>query len=339
VTRTPVDPRPATADASTEALSDVGRRDLREGGRWSPGQRIKNALIYIVARASIEVAARLPRAALGAVCRALGLAAYAWLPRARTRVRARLEAGLGGPPGERRVRAAFRTSAAMLADTIALFDPRERATVGLSLDEGSRRVFREALDEGRGVVFVSAHLGPWERMAALLVEEGFPVATVARESYDPRFTQLYERLRAPRGVRSIYRGKPGAAAAIARELRKGRAVGFLIDLRSRVKSERAALFGAEALVPVGPSRIALARRAAVVVGAPSRRTVLIERVRSDDLAPGPEGERALVLRLARALEVRIAAWPEAWLGLYAPPGVTDHARLLPARLRPPSDPR
>lgn len=336
MTRTPEDP---PADAPAAAPSDAERRDLREGGRWSSGQRIKNALIYVVARAALEVAARLPRAALRGACCALGLLAYALLRRERARVRARLAAGLGGPPDERRVRAAFRTSGAMLADTLALFDPRERASSSLSLDEGSRRVLREALDEGRGIVFVSAHLGPWERMAALLVEEGFPVATVARESYDPRFTQLYERLRAPRGVRSIYRGRPGAAAAIVRELRRGRLVGFLIDLPTRVRSERASLFGAEAYVPVGPSRIALARRAAILVGAPSGRTVRIERVRSDDLAPGPEGSRALVLRLARSLEARIAAWPEAWLGLYAPSGVADRARLPTARLRPPIDHR
>ncbi|MFX8535407.1 hypothetical protein ABTM11_20295, partial [Acinetobacter baumannii] len=90
-------------------------------------------------------------------------------------------------------------------------------------------VFREALRGGRGVVFITAHLGPWERMAAVLVEAGFPVATVARESYDPRYTALYERLRAPRGVRSIYRGAPGAGRAIARELARGGAVGFLVD--------------------------------------------------------------------------------------------------------------
>jgi len=93
------------------------------------------------------------------------------------------------------------------------------------------------------VVYVSAHLGSWERMAALLVDEGFPVATVARESYDPRLTLLYERLRAPAGSAPSYRGRPGAVTAIVRELREGRAVGFLIDLPARVRSLREPLFG------------------------------------------------------------------------------------------------
>jgi lauroyl/myristoyl acyltransferase len=168
------------------------------------------------------------------------------------------------------------------------------------------------------------------------------VATVARESYDPRLTRLYERLRAPRGVRSIYRGRPGAAVAIVRELRAGRAVGFLIDLPARVQSEPVRLFGARAAMPVGAARIALGRRAAVVVGTPAPRSraeaqVRIERIPIEDLTSGPHAERALMTRLARALEARIAAWPEAWLGLYAPVAVEGTAP--PPRLRRPSDPR
>jgi lauroyl/myristoyl acyltransferase len=117
--------------------------------------------------------------------------------------------------------------------------------------------------------------------------------------------------------------------AIARELARGGAVGFLIDLPARVPCARARLFGEDADVPVGPARIALARRAAVVVGtcapppapAPdgSSPVVLITRVPTGDLKPGPEGEAELMARLARAIEARIRAWPEAWLGLFVRP--------------------
>ena len=53
----------------------------------------------------------------------------------------------------------------------------------------------QARREGRGVLFPSAHLGPWERVAPSLVACGVPLVTLARESYDPRFSRLYERLR------------------------------------------------------------------------------------------------------------------------------------------------
>jgi KDO2-lipid IV(A) lauroyltransferase len=298
--------------------------DVREGGTWTPRQRLKNDALHALVRAALAMVQRAPRGLVAALCRGLGLVAWAVLAKERGLVRARLAAGLGHPVAPRRVRAVFVAAADVLADTLALLDPRERAGRTMTMDATSHEVFRAALAEGRGVVYVAAHLGPWERMAALLVEEGFPVATVARESYDPRFTALYERIRAPRGVRSIYRARPGAATAIVRELRAGRAVGFLLDLPSRVRSIRGALFGAQQSIPVGAARIALARGAAVVVGTPmiseldGRQQLLVERVDTSDLARGSDGETRLTLRLARALEARIEARPEAWLGLFAP---------------------
>jgi KDO2-lipid IV(A) lauroyltransferase len=298
--------------------------DVREGGTWTPRQRRKNDALHALIRAALAMVRRAPRRVVAALCRTLGVLAWALLGRERGLVRARLEAGLGQPVTSRRVRAVFLGAGDVLADTLALLDPRERAGRTMTMDAASHAVFRAALAEGRGVVYIAAHLGPWERMAALLVEEGFPVATVARESYDPRLTALYEGLRAPRGVRSIYRGRPGAATAIVRELRAGRAVGFLIDLPSRVRSIRAPLFGVEQSIPVGAARIALARGAAIVVGTPSPSSsggplrLLVERISTDDLAPGVAGEVTLTHRLTRSLEARIAARPEAWLGLFAP---------------------
>ncbi|MFS8069974.1 MAG: lysophospholipid acyltransferase family protein [Byssovorax sp.] len=318
--------------------------DVREGGTWTPRQRLKNGALYAVVRAALSIVRRAPRAVVALLCRALGLLAWVLLARERSLVRARLAAGLGQPVPARRVRAVFLAAGDVLADTLALLDPRERAGRTMTMDAASHAVLRDALDEGRGVVYVAAHLGPWERMAALLAEEGFPVVTIARESYDPRLTALYERLRAPRRVRSIYRGRPGAVTSIVRELRAGRGVGFLIDLPSRVQSIRAPLFGAEARIPVGAARIALARGAAVVVGTPvpsdtqGLLCLVIERIPTSDLAPGPMDEAKLTTRLARALEARIAARPEAWLGLFAPPPPPDAEPTAP-QLRCHDDPR
>ena len=297
--------------------------DARRGEAWTRRQRLKNDLIYGAIRAALAVVSVTPRALVRLGCRFLGLVAWVALPRERRLARERLEAGLGAPVSSRRVRGVFRGAADTLADTLFLLDPREPADRTLRIEPGSGEVFRAALDEGRGVVFLCAHLGPWERLAALFAAEGFPCATVARESYDPRLTRLYEELRAPRGVRAIYRGQPGAATAIVRELRKGRAVGFLADLPSRVPSLPTRLFGAVADLPVGPARIALARGAAVLVGTciPGG-LVRVTRLTSSDLAPGAEGERELLDRMAAALDERIALGPEAWLGLFAPPKVS-----------------
>lgn len=305
--------------AGATAATVAEAADLRLGATWTRRQRLKNDLIHFSARIALGICAVLPRRVVAWTCAALGLLAWIILPRERALVRSRLEAGLGTPVASARVRAVFLRAGAILADTLLLLDPRERAGSRLAMEPSARAAFRDALAEGRGVVFVCAHLGPWERLAALLVEEGFPVATVARESYDPRFTALYERIRAPRGVRSIYRGGAGAARAIVRELAQGGAVGFLIDIPARVPCVRAELFGAAADIPVGAARIALSRRAEVVVGTCAPGDVLrITRVETADLSRGREGEEILVGRLTAELGARIGADPEAWLGLFAP---------------------
>lgn len=313
---------PALADAAAAGVPT--RPDVREGGAWTRGQRRKNDAIVLVVRAALALALAAPRSWLDVAGRALGLLAYAVLGEARRAARARLGAGLGRAASGRLVRRAFVTAGAHLADSVALLDPREPAGRGLCFEAEDQAVFADALAEGHGVVYVTAHLGPWERMATVLAAAGFPVATVARESYDPRLTAIYERIRAPRGVRSIYRGRPGAAVAIVRELARGRAVGFLVDLPGRVASIREELFGVESPVALGPARIALARGAAVVVGAPAPHggggaAIRLRRIPTSDLTAGPEGERALVARLARELERRIEAWPTAWLGLFDAP--------------------
>lgn len=296
-----------------------GGGDLREGGRWTARQRIKNDLVHAAVRFGLAVARFAPHALLRFGCGALGLFAYAVLGRERRRARRRLLA-LGGGASRLTVLRAFLRAGELLADTLALLDPAESPSHRLSLDPGSREAFRAAFAEGRGVVFITAHLGPWERMAALLSAEGFPVATVARESYDPRLTRCYERLRSPRGVRSIYRGGLRAAFAMVRELSAGRALGFLVDLPGRVPCVQVALLGEPRRFPVGPVRIALARRAAVVVGTASsvgERLVRIERVATADLDRGLAGETALTERIVELLGQRLAASPTEWLGLFA----------------------
>ena len=71
-----------------------------------------------------------------------------------------------------------------------LLDPEEPPGRTLLVPQTSRDELSRALAEGRGVVYVTCHLGPWERMAALLADLGFPITTMARESYDPQISDV-----------------------------------------------------------------------------------------------------------------------------------------------------
>lgn len=281
-------------------------RDLRLGGRWTFAQARKNDAIYAAAMTALAVATRVPRLSRRALGRWLGDAAWLFWSSGRARVESSLQVALGDDaPTSREV---LRGLGETLADMVGLL-AGEAPSLVLEADDEAR--LRGALGE-RGVVFATAHLGPWEAIGPVLASRGLRVATVARESYDPRFDRLYARLRDDRGVRPLYRGAPGFATSLVRALRTGTIVGFPMDLAGRgVRTIDAPWMGRLAPIPVGPAELALRTGARVVVGTaapgPSGPRLAIEVIPAGDVDAA-----ALTARIAGALSQRILAMPAAF---------------------------
>jgi KDO2-lipid IV(A) lauroyltransferase len=301
--------------------SAIDARDVRTGGGWTRRQKLKNDLLYAMVRVGLAVSALLPRAALRAGGRLLGGLAYALFAHARRTAHANVTRAFPDRSAvDRRaiVRNAYFSLGADLGDAVWML---RGAQDPLPLSPTARRLLEGALTSGRGTLFVSAHLGPWERVASGLVAAGFPLATLARESYDPRLTSLYERLRGQHGVRAIFRGSPGAASRIVRTLRDGGLLGVPMDLRSRVPSVEVPFLGHPASTAVGPARIALRTGSVVIVGTAARDEAgtlctTATRIPTADLSPGTEGERALTARINTELGRRIRALPERWVWMH-----------------------
>jgi KDO2-lipid IV(A) lauroyltransferase len=288
---------------------------------WSPRQRRKNDVIFAVARRAVALGLALPKSWLAPLGTLLGSIAHAALRDERATARrnvARVRPELGPAERDAFVRATFRALGRNLTDTLALLDPTEAPDRTLGITRESRDVLDAALAEGRGVVYATCHLGPWERMAALLAGFGYPITTLARESYDERFQVLiYERLRSHRNIETIHRGSPSAPVAIVRALRRGRVLGFLVDLAGRAaRSHPVTWLGQPSRVVLGPARLALRTGAPIVVGTPAGSPtglfVRIARLSTADLPEGDEGEAVLCQRIADALSERIFALPEQW---------------------------
>jgi KDO2-lipid IV(A) lauroyltransferase len=169
-------------------------------------------------------------------------------------------------------------------------------------------------------------------VAGSLVRHGFALTTLARESYDPRFLPLYERLRSGVGVQAIYRGSPRAPLQLVRALRRRDLLGVPMDLRSRVPSVRALFLGCAAETPVGPARIALRTRAPVVVGTampgPAGGLCLrVTRIATDDLASDSAGVLDLTQRINDELGRRILGFPHGWVWMHPrwAPGVRENS--------------
>jgi KDO2-lipid IV(A) lauroyltransferase len=305
--------------------------DVREGGRWTLTQRAKNGALWLLASAAVGTLGRLSPRILRRAGVAVGRLAYLVLPSARRL--AERNVALALPELDRDARRAlvartYRTLGGYLGEAISMLDAR-RPVTSLPFALDAREVLDAAIAEGRGVLFASAHLGPWERVAATLVQYELPFTAVAREAYDPRLTRLYERLRGGRGLPTIYRGAPGAGAALLRTLRRGRVLGIPMDLASRVPSIEVPFLGHAARTPVGPARLALRTGAAVVVGVPAPAArgrgeesadgdleLAVTRIPTGDLEATADGERILTTRINDAISSRIRAMPEGWVWMH-----------------------
>jgi Kdo2-lipid IVA lauroyltransferase/acyltransferase len=281
---------------------------------------VKNWLIAWAVRLAFTAADRMPPSFLLSLGRAAGRIARTSSP-GMLRLAA-LHAARCLPPAEaaRIARSSFVRAGENLATCVLLRRKSVTALDWVAVPLEAREALVLALAEGRGAVFVSAHLGPFELLAATIAELGFRPAIVVRESYDPSLDVWVDAHRRARGIEVIHRGAPSAALQIVRALRAGRPVGFLPDLGGRVPKTMVQFLGQEAGFPVGPQWIAKRLRSPIIVGTlrpvgqgpipRSRKFALgIERVElSGDLA-------TVTQRVAHTLERAILGAPEdfPWL--------------------------
>lgn len=180
---------------------------------------------------------------------------------------------------------------------------------------------RHALDEGRGVVLLTAHFGSWELAAAALAARGYPMNAIGAEQRDPRITDLIATLRSEAGVRTL--GKGFDLKGALRCLRRGEILGVLLDQDARRAGVVAPFLGLPASTPYGPVKMAVRLGARVVPLFMVRRP---DHVRHDlYLLPGlteaggrpfGEDEQASVGHCNEVLSAWIVRYPDQWMWLY-----------------------
>ncbi|MBN2382833.1 lysophospholipid acyltransferase family protein [bacterium] len=124
-----------------------------------------------------------------------------------------------------------------------------------------------ALELGRGVILISAHLGSWELGKHVLADKKTKVNMVMVPSDDPTIEDFWNRFRARDGLQIInLKSSPFAAVEILDALRRNEIVLLQGDRTFNHSCLRAPFFGKPALFPTGP--IVLARMSkAPVLGA------------------------------------------------------------------------
>src|SRR6202035_2598264 len=167
-------------------------------------------------------------------------------------------------------RACCRDQGMNLAECLHLMR-RDCAAVASHVELRGWEEIERAQGDGRPIVILAGHCGNWELLAAALTCRGVGMAVVARALDEPRLQGLLAGLRGRFGTVTIERGSEGAARQILGTLRRGGALGMLIDQDTKVDGVWVPFFGRPAFTPVGAAKIALRQRARVIA-------VFIERL-------------------------------------------------------------
>lgn len=281
-------------------------------------------LRYWSLRALVNIGGRLPLFLTYGVGAIGGNLAWYVSPRIREATRDHMRHVLG--PGadraqvDRLARSCVRTNLYYYADFVRFGrEPDDPArSIFDSFDEvhGLDALF-EALDTGRGVVLVGAHLGNAEVLARAAGPFGICVAIVTERLSPPRLHEYVHRLRGARGVRFLPADLTGLRASIA-HLKAGGSLGLLVDRDVLGTAEPFPFFGERAPLPSGA--VELARRTgAPMIAAWIPRTgrgryalhlepVTLPPATGDREADLESGMRVMV----SALEGAIRRWPGQW---------------------------
>lgn len=178
--------------------------------------------------------------------------------------------------------------------------------------------WREARAHGRGVIFLSSHVGNWEVMAATGAVNGLDIMLVTKRLKPAWIHQAVERGRASCSVDATY--EPRTFKDILRRLQKGMTVGLILDQYAGAPiGIRVPFFG----TPVGTHSVVatLAKRTrAVVLPVANRRnfdgTFEVRIGAPIEWIPDADPGRELGLntaRYAQIMEAHVRECPEQWL--------------------------
>ena len=178
----------------------------------------------------------------------------------------------------------------------------------------------QALSEGNGILYLTAHLGNWELMGAYLSCKGYPINVIARRVYDDRLNEILVGLRKSKGVKTILRDE--SPKGILRSLKQKEVIGILIDQdTSRVQGVFVDFFGRLAYTPVGIATLAKRENVVVLPGFIVRKDrkhcVYINKpVKLIKKENREEEVRENTQKLTKIIESWIRSYPQQWVWMH-----------------------
>jgi len=214
---------------------------------------------------------------------------------------------------ERIARASYRNLGRVALEATLISRGGTHAVLARFRDSPDWVVVERALGRGRGLIFVSGHLGNWELSGAYIAARGVSFHAIARGMANPLADGFFRRTRERLGMRIMHDQE--AVRRVPRVLAAGEAVGILSDQATvGLASTFVPFFGRPAKTPRGAAVFALRCDAPIVYVQAVRHDDGRYEFTAEELPVTHTGDRErdvddIILRFSQALERMVRRYP------------------------------
>ena len=286
---------------------------------------MKEWIAYAVVSSVVKLAGALPRSLARALAEGLARILFALTPKLRKTAEFNLKLAFPrwtDAQREATIRGMVRSLGWMAAEFARM--PRyTRKNIEEIIVLDGQENFLEGQRRGKGVLFLTAHMGAWELSSYAHAVYGYPLHYMARPLDNARLDGLVNRYRGLSGNAPIFKNE--SARLMLRILKDAGTVGILADQNTmREEGVFVDFFGVPACTTTGIARVALHTGAAVVPGyAVWDESLKKYRLRFEpplELVRTGDAERDIVentQRFAKVTEEIIRKYPEQWVWVHA----------------------
>ena len=289
----------------------------------SSRHRLRHRLEYLAVASLLKLLGWLPHGVARGVSAVLAVLSYWLWPRLRKVGFFNLRLAFPEWSNRRRRQVLFglfRSFGRTLAD-FAHFPSWDRGNIERLVIYDGFENYAQARDQGKGVLFLTAHFGNWELSSFAHGVYGYPLNFIVREMDNPLIDALINRYRCLSGGRAIE--KRDSAREVLRAFQRGEDVGILVD-QNMLAADGVFVdfFGRPACTTPGPARLARKVGVPVVLGLVIWDAKIKKyRLRFDPVAwikrDDPE-EEVLVntANFTRLIEEYVRRYPDQWLWVH-----------------------
>jgi KDO2-lipid IV(A) lauroyltransferase len=229
-------------------------------------RKVRYNFIYALLRAMMFISGLMSRSAWLKFCGTLGRLSSVFTANSRKRVVAHLTMVYGKEKTPEEIKALSKKVFKMLGMNAG--DIIQSVNISSQQDFEKFRVINgvehaeAAHKKGKGVIFLTAHIGPFEYIATELAFRGYKPLIVGTKLKDQRLNDLLASNRNKFGAQLVERGKD--TVKLVKNLKLGGTMIILIDQDTKVKSRFVNFLGYPCATPIGATIMALKTGAAVV---------------------------------------------------------------------------